>query len=440
MLTLAAGVAGFFITKSRKRSYLTKKDGFLIVVLSWLLASAFGAVPFVLSGEIPSFTDAYFETMSGFTTTGASILTEIESLPKAVLFWRSLTHWLGGMGIVVLMVAILPLLGIGGIKMVSAESPGPTVDKISPKITQMAKLLWYIYMGLTVLETLLLMFGGMDLFDALTHTFGTLATGGFSPKNASVGHYNSAYIDAVITVFMVLAGLNFGLYYKIMIGRIEDIKSNTEFKAYLGIYIGITLLLTFSLLNTVYPSFGESLRYASFQTATVLTTTGYATADFDAWPALSKVLLFILMFIGGCGGSTGGGIKVIRITVLFKQALAEMRYLASPRGIFRVRLNGQAVRKDLVYTIIGFVFLYILFLLITTAVTASGGYGLETSFSTSLVTVGNIGPGFALIGPTQNYAFYQPYIKWFLSLAMLVGRLEVYTVLILFTAHFWKKR
>ncbi len=441
MLVMASfGLLLFLITFKLKKNIFSSKDGFLMVTAGWILVSAFGALPFVISGAIPSYTDAFFETMSGFTTTGASILTAIEPLPKAILFWRSLTHWLGGMGFVVLTVAILPLLGIGGVRMVSAESPGPTMDKISPKITQMAKWLWLIYLGLTVLETALLMFGGMDLFDALIHTFGTLATGGFSSKNASVGHYDSAYIQVVITVFMVLAGVNFALYFKILTGQARTLKKNTELKAYLFIFAAAVVILTISLTGTVYARVDESLRYASFQAASILTTTGYATANFDMWPAFAKYILFALMFIGGCSGSTGGGIKVIRIAVLCKQALTEMKYLLSHRGIFRTRINGSTIKKDFVYTILGFTVLYLIFLLLTTAVVSSGNYPLETSFSTALVTVGNIGPGFQLIGPARNYAFYPDYIKWFLSFAMMVGRLEIYTVLILLTPAFWRRR
>ena len=441
-LVIISGILLNLFTAKRRGKQFSAKDGFLMVTFSWIIASAVGALPFYLSGTIPSFAEAYFETMSGFTTTGASILQEIQSLPRSILFWRSLTHWLGGMGFVVLTVAIMPLLGIGGVKMVSAESPGPTMDKITPKITHMAKLLWFIYIGMTILETILLLFGGMDLFDSLTHTFGTLATGGFSPKNASVGHYDSAYIDMVITVFMVLAGLNFGLYFRALTGNLQEIKRNTELKVYLVIFTVTTVLTAIPLIGRVYAGWGESLRYASFQVASIITTTGFATADFDLWPSFSKYILFSLMFIGGCSGSTGGGIKVIRIVTLFKQAVTEMKHLANPRGVFTTRINGVALRKDFVYTVLGFVSLYIMLLLITTGViaTSPGDYNLITSFSTALATVGNIGPGFLLVGPTMNYSFFPDYVKWFLSFVMMAGRLEIYTVLILFTPYFWRKK
>lgn len=442
LLVLTAGSVVYMITRKKKGRLFSARDGFFMVTVSWIIASAAGALPFYLSGSIPSFTDAYFETMSGFTTTGASILKEIQSLPRSILFWRSLTHWLGGMGFVVLTVAVLPLLGIGGVRLVSAESPGPTVDKITPKITHMAKLLWIIYIAMTVVETVLLLFGGMDLFDSLTHTFGTLATGGFSTKNSSVAYFNSPYIDGVITVFMVLAGVNFGLYYRALTGNMTELKKNTELKVYLFIFIAATFFMAVPLVGKVYSGWGESLRYTSFQAASILTTTGFATADFDLWPAFSKYILFALMFIGGCSGSTGGGIKVIRIATLFKQAVTEMKHLADPRGVFSTRINGVAVRKDFVYSIAGFVFLYILMPLLTTGVVAMapGNYSLITCFSTALATVGNIGPGFALVGPAMNYSFFPDAVKWFLSFAMMSGRLEIYTVLILFTPYFWRRK
>jgi len=423
------------------RSYgglaISIRGGFLFVSLAWITAAASGAMPFYLSGEIASYTDAFFETMSGFTTTGASILTNIEGLSYSLLFWRSLTHWLGGMGIVVLTVALFPLLGIGGFQLLKAEAPGPSVDKITPRITETAKILWIIYLSLTVAETLLLLLGGMDLFDSLTHTFGTLATGGFSPKNSSVGFYSSGYIHVVITIFMYLAGVNFIMYFRLVRGDTRSIIKNTEFRVYTGIFIVASLLIAMDLYGTVYNSFGESLRYAGFQAASILTTTGYATADFAAWPAMSRITLFILMFIGGSAGSTGGGMKVIRVVTIIKQGFNEMKYLIYPRGVFRIHLNGRVAKKDAVYVITGMVSLYFFLLLVVTFVVASAGNTILTSFSTALVTLGNIGPGFGMVGPTENYAFFPDYVKWFLSFVMMVGRLEIYTVLVLFTPIFW---
>jgi len=437
-----AGVSGliYLFTRSKREFRFTTRDGFLLVSLSWIAVSAIGAIPYVLCGSIPTFTEAYFETMSGFTTTGASILTAIEGLPYSILFWRSLTHWLGGMGIVVLAVAVLPLIGIGGMPLIQAESPGPRVDKIVPKVGETAKILWLIYLGLTILETLLLMLGGMNLFDSLTHTFGTMATGGFSPKNASVGAYSSPYLQNIITIFMVLAGVNFGLYYVLLQRNIKSIWRNTEFKVYLGIFFISMLLIALNLKGQgIFSSLGESLRYSGFQTASILTTTGYATADFDAWPFFSRAVLFALMFIGGCSGSTGGGMKVIRITLFFKLALNEMKHLLNPRGVYKIRINKEPVKKDMIFTVTGFIFLYIFLLIFITLVVAWSNVDLLSSFSTALVTLGNIGPGFAKVGPTMNFHFLSPGVKWLLSFAMMVGRLEVYTVLVILTPRFWKK-
>jgi trk system potassium uptake protein TrkH len=443
IVSIAFAAVTFFIirylSKDIDADNLSTRDGFLFVTLSWIIASLLGALPFYISGAIPSFADAYFETMSGFSTTGATILTEVELLPRSLLFWRSLTHWLGGMGIVVLTVAILPALGIGGLQLINAESPGPTVDKLTPRIAETAKLLWYIYLGLTVAQVLLLLAGGMDLFDSLTHTFGTVATGGYSTKNASVAHFNSAYIDAVITIFMVLAGINFSLHFWLLKGKFGNLLKDSELKSYLVIFFASTIIITWNLSAGKYSSIWESLRYASFQVASIMTTTGFATADYEKWPFISQAILFILMFVGGCSGSTGGGIKVLRLVTLLKQAFNEMKYLVHPRGVFTLRINGRPVKKDIVYAISGFFFLYLLMLLITTLAAASSGADVETSFTASLATLGNIGPGFGKVGPADNFSFFPAYVKWWFSFAMLAGRLELYTVLILFTAAFWRK-
>ena len=431
----------YFTTRpSRMNAVLGTKDGFMLVSLAWLFASLAGALPYVISGSIPTYTEAFFETMSGFTTTGASILTAIEPLPRGILFWRSLTHWLGGMGIVVLTVALLPLLGVGGLQLLKAEAPGPSVDKITPKITETAKILWAIYAGMTVLETALLMLGGMSWFDALTHTFGTLATGGFSTMNASVGAYDSPFIHNVITLFMVMAGLNFALYYRLLIGDFKNFFKDTEMKIYLTIFASVSLFMALNLLSSgTYGSFGTSLQFSAFQAASIITTTGYATADFAQWPEFSKNLLFFLMFIGGCAGSTGGGMKVVRLTVLVKVGLNEMRRFIHPKGIFPLRINGEVFKKDIVYSIAGFVMLYIAILLLVTLCVSLGGHDIITSFTTALATLGNIGPGFGEIGPALNYHFYSVPIKWVLSFAMMLGRLEIYTVLVILTPLFWKR-
>jgi trk system potassium uptake protein TrkH len=313
------------------------------------------------------------------------------------------------------------------------------VDKFAPKVAATAKILWLIYLGMTVLQTLLLLLGGLDLFDSLTHTFGTLATGGFSPRNASVAAFDSAYVDIVITVFMVAAGINFALYYRLLTGRLHSLTRNTELKAYLAIFVVASLLIARDLNGSVAESFGESLRFGSFQAASILTTTGYATADFNAWPAIARTALFALMFIGGSTGSTGGGIKVMRIVTLFKQGWNELNYLMQPRGVFSIRLNGQPVRKNIVYAISGFVALYLFLIVVTTVIVATTGASLETSLTTALATLGNIGPGLDAIGPTQNYAFFPAHIKWILSIVMMLGRLELYTGLVLFSRRCWRR-
>ncbi|MBP7584800.1 MAG: TrkH family potassium uptake protein [Spirochaetes bacterium] len=436
--TVALSAATLVALRKNRAEALSARDGFLLVTLSWVMASVMGAMPFFLSGSIPSFTDAFFETISGFSTTGASILTDVEALPMSMLFWRSLTHWLGGMGIVVLTVAILPLMGIGGLQLIQAEAPGPTVDRLTPRITETAKLLWLVYVGFTALQTVLLMLGGMSLFDALTHAFGTMATGGFSTKNASAGHYDSVYVDVVIMVFMLIAGINFTLHYRLLSGRFSNVFRDSELKAYLLIFFAATAVITLCLYGTSYQTIGQSARFASFQVASIMTTTGFATADYEQWHLLGQIVLFVLMFVGGCSGSTGGGIKVIRLVVLFKQALNELKLLIHPRGVFTLRVSGSMVKKNIVYSISGFFFLYAAMLLAITFVVASAGHDITTSFTAALTTLGNIGPAFGRIGPTENYSFFEDYVKWALSFSMLVGRLELYTVLVIFLPRFWR--
>ncbi len=428
-----------FFLRNMKISSLSTRDGFLFVAMSWFSASIIGALPFYLSQSVPTFADAFFETISGFSTTGASVIPNVEILSDSILFWRSLTHWLGGMGIVVLTVAILPLLGIGGLKLIEAEAPGPTVDKLTPRITETAKILWGLYVGMTVIETILLLLGGMSFFDSLTHTFGTVATGGFSTKNSSTAYFNSAYIEWVITIFMILAGTNFTMFYRILTGKFASVFKDTEVRVYLFIIVSFSLIITLNLfLKNVY-SFSDSLRYSFFQSATIITTTGFASADYEKWPAISQTLLFLLMFVGGCSGSTGGGIKVIRIATLFKMAFNEMKYLLHPRGIFILKVNRNIIKKEIAYSISGFFFSYIIIVLIITLVVSTAEYDLLSSLTTALATLGNIGPGFGVIGPTENFSHFPIYVKWVLSAAMLIGRLEIYTVLVIFTPIFWKR-
>jgi trk system potassium uptake protein TrkH len=428
-----------FICRKDGRPYLTNREGFLFVTFSWLTACVIAAFPFVLSGYVPSFIDAFYEVMSGFTTTGASILKDIEILPRSLLLWRATTHWLGGMGIVVLTVAIFPLLGFGGLRLMEAEAPGPSVDKITPRISGTAKIFWFIYLGLTVIQTLLLMLGGMPWFDALCHTFATLATGGFGIKNLSVGYYNSAYIDVVITIFMLAAGMNFTLYYRLLRGQGRIVFKDPELRTYLAIFGVATLIIAIDLRsNGLFGNFPNALRYAGFQSSSILTTTGFATDDFAKWPAASQAVLFFLMFIGGCAGSTAGGVKVIRIITLFKMAFTEMRYLMNPKGVYAIFVNGKSLRKNVVYDTAALVFLYIFIMIISFLLIGIAGYDITTSVTATLANLGNIGPGLALVGPTANYSFFPWWIKVWLSFIMLVGRLEVYTVLVIFTRPFWR--
>ncbi len=438
---LALGFFGLMALISRKegRPFLTNKEGFFFVTTCWLMASVLSALPFVISGYVPSFIDAFFEAMSGYTTTGASILKDVEALPRSLLLWRATTHWLGGMGIVVLTVAIFPLLGFGGLRLMEAESPGPSVDKITARVSGTAKIFWIIYLGMTVLQTLLLMLGGMPWFDSLCHTFATMATGGFGIKNLSVGYYSSTYIDIVITVFMLLAGINFTLHYRVLTGKWKSAVKDPELQTYLAIFGVATLIIAVDLRSHgVFSSILKSLRYAGFQASSILTTTGFATANFATWPAASQGALFFLMFIGGCAGSTGGGIKVIRIITLSKMAFTEMRYLMNPKGVYSIFVNGKAMRKNVVYDTAALVFLYFAFMILSFVIVSLGGYEITTSVTATLATLGNIGPGLALVGPAANYSFFPWWIKLWLSFAMLVGRLEVYTVLVLFTKRFWK--
>jgi len=437
---ITAAICGFYLLFTKKQNArFSTRDGFLMVSFSWIFASLLGCIPFMLSGEIPSFYDAFFETASGFTTTGSSILPNIEALSKSMLFWRSLTHWLGGMGIIVLAVAILPMLGVNGLQLMRAEVPGPNVDKLTPRITRTARIFWLMYVGFTVAEVILLLFGGMDLYDALTHTFGTIATGGFSPEQESIAAFSSPYIHGVITVFMVLAGTNFVIHYLALTRSFKKIWQNSEFKAYVVIFILFLTLVSASLFGSgVYETIGESIQYGSFQVAALLTTTGYVTADYAAWPEFTKNLLFILFFIGGCAGSTGGGIKILHLVTIVKQSINEFRYLIHPRGVFNIRINGQRVKKSFIFSITGFVFFYITFVLISTVIVSLAGTDILSSLSASLAVIGNIGPGFGAVGPTENYALFPGPLKLWLSAAMILGRLEMYTILVIFSKDFWK--
>ncbi|WP_324824393.1 TrkH family potassium uptake protein [Sinanaerobacter sp. ZZT-01] len=419
-------------------STLHMRDGFLIVASSWILASIFGSVPFLLSHTIPSFVDAFFETASGFSTTGSTILTNIELLPKGILFWRSFTHWLGGMGILVFAIALLPALGIGGQRIIRAETPGPTLDKLSPKISDTARILYSMYFGMTLLEVILLCLGGVSLYDSLVHTFGTVGTGGLSSYNDSIAHFNSIYVDIVITIFMVLAGINFNLYYLLLQKRIKDFFSDYELRGYLLI-IGIaTILIALNLWFTkTYDTIGESLRYSVFQAASITTTTGYGTADFNLWPTFSKMVLFLLMFVGGSSSSTGGGVKVIRVLILLKLIRRGIYRKLHPRAIVPVKIQGRSIPSDTVSGITSFAVLYVCLLLFGSLVISLENFDMMTSISSVAACLGNIGPGFELVGPSSNYSMFSDFSKMFLSFYMLIGRLELFTIILLFSKLFW---
>ncbi|MCF6290386.1 MAG: TrkH family potassium uptake protein [Desulfobacterales bacterium] len=414
------------------------RDGFAVVVFSWLAMALLGAMPFYLSGGMESFVDCFFESMSGFTTTGSSVLSQVELLPKSLLFWRALTHWLGGMGIIVLTLAILPLLGIGGMQLFQAEMPGPTKDRLAPRIQDTARILWSVYFLFTIIEVLLLLLGGLDFFDAVCHSFATLATGGFSTHSGSVGHFQSLYVEVVIIVFMFLAGTNFSLHFHGLRGRFSAYWRNEEFRFYLSLTAGATVIIILAnFIYGTYSSWGENIRTALFQVVTILTTTGFGTADFDQWPAVCKVLLVALMFVGGCAGSTGGGIKHVRFLLFFKYARLQLRTLVHPQAVGKIKLGRVRVPRDVLISVLGFFALYLaIFFLASLAVTALG-VDIVTGTTAVIATLNNIGPGLHLVGPTQNYGELPDLAKVVLSLCMLAGRLELYTVAVLLTPDFW---
>lgn len=418
---------------------LSVREGFAVVTFGWLVFAIFGALPYLFSGAISSPLDAIFETMSGFTTTGSTIITDIESLPRSILFWRSLTHWIGGMGIIVLSLAILPMLGVGGMQLFQAEVPGPTADRLKPRIQDTAKLLWGVYVIFTALETLLLMAGSMTFYDAICHSFATLATGGFSTRNASIAAYDSAYIDWVITLFMFLAGVNFSLHYYALKGRIVEYFRNEEFRFYLLIICSTIAILMWMNQDTVYDSIIDNLRYSAFQTTAILTTTGFATADFELWPVLSQYLLVLLMFVGGCAGSTSGGMKVARILLLFKHGIVQLYHLIHPRAIRLVKLGGNSVDTEVMQSILGFFALFMGVFVTASCLMAASGMDLVSGAAAVITTLGNIGPGLGSVGPVDNFAHISQFGKGVLIVCMLLGRLELFTVLVLFLPSFWRK-
>ena len=422
-----------------EQTNLRAREGFLAVSLSWVLLSVFGALPFVFSGVIPNFVDALFESVSGFTTTGATIMTQIEGQPHGVMFWRSFTHWIGGMGVLVLTLALLPQMSGRTSHLVRAESPGPTLSKIVPRMGDTAKILYLIYGVLTVIEFLLLMLAGMNAYDAAIHALGTAGTGGFSNYAASVGHFNSAWIDAIITLFMVLFGVNFVIYYKMLLRDWQDIRANEELRWFLSIFLGATAIITLTLLPEEGNLF-TALRYSSFQVASIISTTGYATANYDLWPLTARMLILVLLFFGSCAGSTAGGMKICRIGMLSKQAVREVRHTIQPRKAMVVRFEGKAVDEGVLRQVATFACIYVaLILLGGFLLSLENRYDMMTNFSAALTCVSNAGPGFGAVGPAGSFADYGPFGKLLASFLMLAGRLEIFPMLALFHPAMWRR-
>ncbi len=442
LITSLAGLALMVICRIPETpTEIRRREGFLIAALCWVFASIFGAIPYYVYGVFASPVDALFESTAGFTTTGATALASIEWLPKGILFWRNFTQWLGGMGIIVLGIAIFPRLFVGGAQLMGLETTGPTTEKFAPKIAETAKKLWIVYIALTAVLTVLLIFGGMSFFEALTHSFSTLSTGGFSCRDASIGAYDSGYIQGLITLFMFLGGTSFVLHFYFFTGRPGKLLRNSEFRFYLFFVIAATMFIALELIQTgVYGTFSESLRYASFQVVSIITTTGFTTTDFDAWPAFVKWVIFMLMFFGACAGSTSGSVKGLRIMVLFKKAHREIRRLVYPNVVSPITIEGKTINEKAVASITSFFILYILLCgFIALVVLMLEDISLESAVSAAAASITNVGPAFDEVGPANHYAHLGSPTKIILSLAMIIGRLELYTVLVLLTPSFWRR-
>lgn len=439
VIVLLALVGGVLLALKPKSGSIFAREGFVSVALSWIAMSLFGALPFVLCGDIPNYIDAVFETISGFTTTGATILTDIEAMSAGCLFWRSLTHWMGGMGVLVFVMAVLPMASSRGMHILRAEVPGPSVGKLVPSIRKTAIILYVIYVVLTAVETVMLLFGGMSLYDALIHAFGTAGTGGFSSRSLSIEYYDSAYIDIVITVFMLMFGMNFNLFFLIVAGKAADAFKSEELHCYLCIVAAAVLIVALNI-RTMYDGILQALRYSAFNVVSIISTTGYATADFDKWPELSKMILVTLMFVGGCAGSTGGSMKVARVMILFKSVKRELVRLIRPHAVTIVKLEDKTVEEATANSAFLFFVMYILILIAGAIVASIDGNDFATSFTASLACLANVGPGLAGVGPAGNFTIFSGVTKIVLSFSMIMGRLEIFPILILFSPAIWKRK
>lgn len=422
-----------------RTKYLQLREGFIIVALSWIALSVFGAMPFYFSGYFESYIDCFFEAVSGFTTTGASILSDIEVLPKGILFWRSFTHWIGGMGILVFALAIMPKMNGSAVSLLKAESPGPNPGKIVPKIKDSAKIMYIMYLALTIIQIILLIIFGMPVFDSFIHSFGTAGTGGFSCMNLSMGAYNDVPVEIVTTIFMILFGINFNVYFYILNKNFKQFFKNEEVRLYLGIIFISTLVIAIDIVGMYQNSWSEAFRHSSFQVATIITTTGFSTTDFNLWPTLSKVIIIILMFLGANAGSTGGGIKTVRILLLFKKLKVELAKIIHPRVVNTVKSEGKTVDSNIMHSIMQFFFIYIVFIVLGTLLISVDNYDIETTVTAVISAVSNIGPGLGLVGPTSNFSIFSKFSKMVLSFCMLAGRLEFLPMLLIFMPSIWKK-
>lgn len=446
IVAIILGVILLLSNKSKvEHNDFRQREGYLFATSAWLIAGFIGALPYFFTGVCPNIIEAFFESMSGFTTTGASIFSDIESLPQGILMWRSLTQWIGGMGIVVLLLAVLfgGNSSAGGTQMYKAEAPGNSLsERLTPKISTTSKILWTTYLFLSATLVVLLSLGGMSLFDAVNHTFTTMSTGGFSTKNTSIAYFDSAYIQWVITIFMILAGCNFAYFYMLVVKKENIFKKSIEFKSYILVILGVTLVMSISLLaNGTYAgeSIGYVIRTAAFQTATIITTTGFATADFNIWPSLCQIILFSLFFVGACSGSTSGSVKIVRIIAIIKNSFAELGRLVHPKAVTGVKLNNKLIPNSLLINTLQFFCIYIGIFFISSLVMAATGLGFTEAITAAASCIGNIGPGFGELGPMYNYADVSNFGKLYLSGLMLVGRLEIYTVLVLLVPGVWKK-